>query len=365
MKIREIFIALVLSACLPAQAEQSEHQNFNHETRDRFSSVFITDFRIESLKEAVNVKQEPTFSAFQALVEYADDNLDRVPRVLKEWYVPGYYVDADGHKNAKNGLRDDANAAYALALCFRMTGEMQYARAAVSLIDAWVTGIQIMKYEDDSKLSFSYHFPAFIYAADLIRDEEVWSMDQQAAFTDFLRNKALPMNTMEVSNNWGNWGLVLAVSCAVYLQDEDLLNHCAERWKFFIEHQIAADGHLHHEVNRSKGKHGIWYSHFSLMPQTIAAEILKVNGYDLYNYKAPGGSTLKLAFDIVAVWTQKPENFPYWKGDPKDLIGVQYFSYFEILNRHWPNKAAIDLLDKSRPMTANHSTPFLTFTHGW
>ncbi len=329
-----------------------------------FSCVFISNSRIEFLTEAITRKQSHTYSAFEACRIHADRNLDRTPTAPKKWHVPGYYRDAKGHREAKNGLRDDANAAYSLALCFRITGEKKYAQSAVRLINAWATNIESMSRKDDSTLSFSYHFPALIFAADLIRDEKVWPKDQQKTFSEFLRNKALPMSTMNKKNNWGNWGLVLSSSCAVYLKDEALFKKCADRWKYFIEHQVAGDGHLPHEVKRSGGQRGIWYSHFSLMPQTIAAEILKVNGEDLYDFKSPSGRTLKQAYERIAEWTCKPDSFPYWKGDPKELKRVSYFSYFEILNAHWPNDDASKLLSKSRPMTANHSAPFLTFTHG-
>ncbi len=329
-----------------------------------FSSVFISDSRIKSLGEAVAKKEAPTYAAFEACRIYADQNLTRTPTAPNKWYVPGYYRDAKGHQKAKNGLRDDANAAYAQALCYRMTGQLKYAQSAVRLIIAWATNVETMSRKDDSTLSFSYHFPALIFAADLLRDENVWPKDQQKVFSEFLRDKALPMNTMNRKHNWGNWGLVLSSSCAVYLKDEALFNECVDRWKYFIEHQIATDGHLPHEVKRSGGQRGIWYSHFSLMPQTIAAEILKVNGEDLYDFKSPSGRTLKQAYERIAEWTCKPDIFPYWKGDPKELKRVSYFSYFEILNAHWPNDDVSELLSGSRPMTASHSAPFLTFTHG-
>lgn len=332
--------------------------------RTSFSSVFISDSRIKSLGEAVTKKEEPAYAAFEACRIDADQNLTRMPTAPNKWYVPRYYSDAEGHNKAKNGLRDDANAAYSLALCFRITGEKKYAQSAVRLINAWATNVETMSSKDDSTLSFSYHFPALLFAADLLRDENVWPEDQQKTFSEFLKTKALPMSTMGRENNWGNWGLVLSSSCAVYLQDEALFDRCVERWKYFIEHQIAEDGHLPHEVTRGGGKQGIWYSHFSLMPQTIAAEILRVNGKDLYDFKSPSGRTLKQAYDRIAQWTRKPDTFPYWKGDPKELQGVDHFSYFEILNSHWANEDASALLGKARPMTASHSAPLLTFTHG-
>ena len=43
---------------------------------------------------------------------------------------------------------------------------------------------------------------------------------------------------------------------------------------------------------------------------------------------------------------------------------MTYFSYFEILHAHWPNEDAEVLLREARPITARHSAPVLTFTHG-
>jgi hypothetical protein len=109
---------------------------------------------------------------------------------------------------------------------------------------------------------------------------------------------------------------------------------------------------------------GIWYSHFSLFPQTIAAEILRVAARDLYDWRSPEGHTLCQAFEPLAGWTRDPASFPYWDDAPSKLRGVTYFSYFEILHAHWPNDDAAIVLRNARPMTARHSVPVITFTHG-
>ena len=100
------------------------------------------------------------------------------------------------------------------------------------------------------------------------------------------------------------------------------------------------------------------------MPQTVAAEIARVNGVELFGYRSPRGRTVRQAFDVLAGWTRRPETFPYFKGDAKRLAGVAYYSYFEVLNPRWPNADAAALLEERRPMTAQHSAPALTFTHG-
>jgi hypothetical protein len=332
-------------------------------------AVFLSEARLGILKARVEQKVEPTLTAWQELEAAADEALDREPHAPAEWFVPLYYEDGEGHVKAKQGLQDDANAAYSLALAYRITDDIRYARAAVRLINAWGTEVKSLKSGEDSGLSFSYHFPALIFAASLLESAECWPVNEQAVFKRFVREKALPINTMARDNNWGNWGLVLVLACAAYTDDQALFDAGATRWKEFIESQIADDGHLIHEVNRAgnkrKGDYGIWYSNFSLFPQTIAAEILRVNGVDLYDYESPSGRSLRQAYEWLAPWIRQPKRFPYFQGgDRKQLVGVKYVSYFEILNAHWPDPYATAVLKKKRPLSANHSAPWLTFTHG-
>ncbi len=329
-----------------------------------FSDVFVSKQRIEILKHRIQQKIEPNYSAYNAMQKTADSNLNLDPKTPKHWHVPYYYEDAKGHVEAKQSLSDSANYAYQFALCYRMNGQEKYAKSAIRIMNAWATGIESIGVKEDSTLSFSYHFPAMIFAADLLNDSPLWPEEERQIFKTFVRQSTMKLNTMKSKNNWGNWGLVLVMSCATYLEDAALFNKGVQRWKEFIETQIAEDGHLPHEVNRNEGRSGIWYSNFCLMPQTIAAEIARVNGVDLYDYQAPNGRTLRLAYEKLADWIYQPETFPYWKSDPKQLGGVTYISYFEILNLHWPNAKVTELLKKHRPLTASHSSPVLTFTHG-
>jgi hypothetical protein len=333
----------------------------------RANGVFLSSTRISTLKKRIEQKVEPTYTAFLKLQQAADVQLQRQPEVPAEWYVPGFYRDKDGHRRAKASLADDANSAYELALMYRLTDDAKYAESAARLINGWATGVQSMSRKDDSLLSFSYHFPAFLFAADLIKQSPQWPQEQQQRFQQFVRTKALPMNTMDRKNNWGNWGLVLVMASAAYLEDSELFNTGIARWKIFIEEQIANDGHLPHEVGRNGdvGDHGLWYSHFTLMPQTIAAEIARVNGVDLYEYRSPSGRTLRQAFERLAPWAHTPQSFPYYKGqDPAGQKATDYVSYWEILNSRWPHPDATAMLATMRPLTASHSTPHLTLTHG-
>ncbi len=328
-------------------------------------TVFVDADRLAEIRRRVAAGEEPNASAFAALREQARADLDRQAAVPTRWYVPGFYRDAAGHHQARVALADDANAAYRLALCYAVSGEPRYAAAAARLADAWATGIEEMSRADDSTLCFSYHFPAMIAAAALLEDAPAWTPEYRRRFRLFVRERALPMNTMDRQNNWGNWGLVLVAAAAAYLEDEDLLDEAAARWKEFIELQIADDGHLPHEVHRNEGRRGLWYTHFSLMPQTLAGEILHRNGRNLFDYESPSGRSLRKAYERAADWSLEPETFPFFPAPAAEhLSNPAYTAYFEILHPRWPHAAAAELLRRQRPVRSSHSVVGLTLTHG-
>src|SRR5690625_808177 len=345
-----------------------------------FKGILIDPEMIEILKQRVAEKRQPTYDAWNSVLDSANKRLEQEPSAPSKWYVPGFYEDPDGHREAKGALMNDANGAYELALASQSTDSDEYAEKAAELINAWVHTVESTEKRDDSTLLFNYHFPAMIYAADLIDKSPVWTEEDTLNFSTFLEEIALPLSTSDRSNNWGNWGLVFEISIATYLNDTQLFNQSIDRWKEFIEKQIDENGHLHEEVNRNGGTHGIWYSHFTLQPQTIAAEIVRLNGVFLYDYVAPNGNTLEQAYDEVVNWVNDPEQFPYYEGSVDSIVHITHIiddayltlqneypasmSYFEVLNNFFNNITAEGILNEHRPLTSAHATPHLTFTHG-
>ncbi|MEX2639338.1 MAG: alginate lyase family protein [Balneolales bacterium] len=353
-----IGILIILSSALLAGCNQQDEQDP--------VKVFLSAERIDSVRTRIEQRKEPQYSAYLDLKEEAESLLDHTPTVPDTWFVPFFYQDSRGHQQAKKALMDDANTAYKLALMYQLTGQEKYARSAVPIIKGWSTlgGIQT---EEDSKLSFSYHYPALIFAADMVRSSPEWTGQAESNLRGFLVNEALQLNTMDRHNNWGNWGLALVLSVAAYVEDEELMAEGYKRWEEFIDTQVGDEGQLPHEITRNNGvgERGIWYSHFTLMPQTIAAEIACTNGLDLYDYTSEEGRTLQMAYHTLAPWAMDPSTFPHFTGEGgAEQRGVDYISYFEVLNTLWPNDASSEMLQRRRPLTASHSTPVLTLTHG-
>jgi len=327
--------------------------------------VFLTEKRLSTLRQRIADRAEPTWTAFCALQAEVQALGELEPQVPEYWYVPGYYRDGEGHIAKKGVLMNDANHAYALALYARLTGDEVAARKAAHLADGWSSLFRSYSLKDDSTLCFSYHFPAMLFAADLLRSTKAWTTDMENRFKAFLMLYALPLNTMDRDNNWGNWGLLLVTAIGAYLGDAKLLADAEARWKSFIESQIAEDGCMPHEIHRNQGSSGMWYTHFALMPQTLAGEVLRLRGMDLFDYVSPSGRTLRQAVEWIAPWVEKSKAFPYLEpGYTRPIGGHEYISYWEILLDRWEMPALEESVARRRPMTAEHSAPHLTLTHG-
>jgi hypothetical protein len=331
--------------------------------------VFLGADRIKELQTRVASHTEPNYSAYLEMKSLADASLEREPHTPKDgrWQVPGFYQDTVGHRAAKNGLRDDANLAYALALTYRMTGDPAYAVAAARLVRAW-TKVTQLEAGDDSSLTFSYHFPALIFAADLLRGSEAWSAEDEIQFQHYLNLVKTELRTWPVwhrDNNWGNWGLVLGFAIAAYNGDQQLFDEATHRWMELIPIQMDDRGHLVKEVrrNQGRGEHGIWYSHFTIGADVIAAEIARINGVDLFDYTSKDGRKLQTAFDTLAGWVRNPASFPYYTGDLSKLHAINYVGYYEILSGRWSNPDAAASLAAERPTHMEHGAPYLSFTH--
>ncbi len=338
--------------------------------------VFISNARLAALRGAIAARDPVVYPAALKLREAAEAALASEPSPPEDgiWRVPGFYQDKEGHRQAKESLKDDANCAYTMALMYRITGDARYGEGAKRNVLAW-TRVRGLSPEADSPLAFSYHFPSMIFAAGLLRGTGVWDREAEERFRSYLerirseyrRTQSWRWPTWTRENNWGNWGMVLGMSAAVYLDDREWFDAMVERWKLLLDRGIDEKGEAHHEVrrNHNTGTHGIWYTHFTLHPQTLGAEIARLQGVDLYGYTSPSGRSLRQAYETLIPWVDNPRSFPYFRG--RDLSGLHHvhaISYFELLQTRWPDRRVERLLQSHRPLDTIHSSPHTTATHG-
>jgi hypothetical protein len=346
----KLVIAIILALSSPAWGALS-------------GTTLITDARIAALKTRIANRTQPTYNAYLAMKLYVDAHQLDAVQAPAVWQVPMDDTPTSCcsslHDQMANRINHDSVLAYKLALAYRITGNELYAQNCVRFLMGW-TKITLTNY-GVSALMWSNRFPNMIVAADLIKRSPRFSATQQQTFRGLV-NRSLTSysSTINGTNNQGNWGMLFVVTTAAYLQNQTLFNQAVARWKFFIENQITNTGVMRFEVTR--GNMGVWYTDFALQAQTVAGEVMKVNGVDLYNYVSPSGHTLKSAYIKAAYWTRNPCAFPYYNCPNPPWPYV--IGYMEILNLKWPNADAAANLTRYRPLDEAFSFPVMTLTHG-
>lgn len=343
--------------------------------------VLNSDARISEITARVEGGVEPQASAFELFEQDLTADLARTPNAPETFFVPWFYNNPDAHRAARDGLQNDANAAYRLALAYRITGEESYGTKAASFLDDW-SEVRCLRTREDSALAFSYHFPAMVFAAELLHGSPAWPAAAEQRFAAMIQHQALDVTRSITGgdNNWASWGVAASAAISSYLADEVVLGSTLKRAEELVELQISPEGYLMHEVTRNNGvgDYGIWYTHFSLFPNLLTAEIATHHGLDLFNLENSAGVSQKDAVEVLAGWVEDVDTFHFYEGEDKsklanvrtidylraDGIIAHSMSYFEIAANHYEISAVDRLVKEEGPMTTIHSAPHLTLTHG-
>ncbi|MFK2892860.1 alginate lyase family protein [Dyella flagellata] len=293
-----------------------------------------------------------TPARWQPLRNACDRDIGYVPHPVSDFSPPQHYVDREGEQRIAKPFTDDGHAAYREALCFAISGDRRYAVVGERILDAWAANVQRIG-QGQGVADFNFTFPEYALAAAMVRTDAQWN---DAAFRAFVRQRVLPISTASHANNFGNWGVLLEASSAVYLRDQSLMQKAAQRWRALMLSQVAPDGSMAAEICRSntsnycggpdKGVNGLSYTHYALYPTALAAEIFRIEGIDVY--KGDAGHLLSLAYARAAQWTLHPESFPYYASNHGHLNGVRNAAYFRILQRNIPCDDGRAVIDQGR-----------------
>jgi Alginate lyase len=268
--------------------------------------------------------------------------------------APHPHYSADG-TNAKDpdaeALAQDSRMAYRAGLCYALSKDEAYALHVQRIVDAWAFKLTSVP-NAQGVADVNFNVPKFVFAASFAADAGHWD---QGPFKAFLTKTISPLSRADRPNNHGNWGVLLNASIAVYVGDDAALKKSVARWRELIAQQVAADGSMPLEMCRSdskdhcggphKGINGLSYTHFTLLPSALAAEIFLKKGQNVY--QSPEAVKLGLAFLRAAHWTLNPESFPYYASNRGALNGVTNCAYFATLIKHFNNVEAASILDKS------------------
>ncbi len=274
--------------------------------------------QIDAALAKLAAKEDPGLAAYHALIEQADQGLNKTSNAVADFNVPGFYQDPAGHRNTSRALAGDAWVAYSCAIAYQLTpGEARipYARKAIDMLDAWATtNKQASGY--DGSLVMAYAGVGLVFAAQLTADFDGWDNEQQARFDHWLEQVFLPTceGIVDRSNNWGDWGVLGCIAASAFLGDSPSINANIERIRRKIGDAIHTDGSMPHETRR--GERGIWYTYFALAPLTAACQVAaNVRGVDLFRYKGANGASIEDALDYLFLYCENPTAWPHHTGE--------------------------------------------------
>lgn len=308
-----------------------------------------TTSQLEAVRLQIRKKQSPTLEAFQQLLLYADSARNAAPNAMPVFSVPGYYVDAEGHRRNSRALQKDAFNAYAAALAAQLTGKKQYTMTALRFLNDW--GAKNTGYSDaDGPLVMAYSGTAMIMAADLLYHTPEWRAEDKALFTKWVRSvyKKACDEIRNRKNNWADWGRYGSILAAHYLNDRDEIRENIRLIKSDLADKIGDDGSMPHETKR--GANGIWYTYFSLAPITSACWVAhNTAGENIFTYEQRGRS-LKKALDYLLHYTLQPESWPWFDKPNRGSESRWPGNLFEALSEIYKDERYAGYSKKAQPI---------------
>jgi len=190
------------------------------------------------MKTKVDAQEEPWLSGFERLVANSHSSLSYAPRPTAI-----VYRGADGtHPENYAQLFNDAAAAYATALRWKISGDAAYADKSVEILDAWAAVLTEIAGTSDRFLAAGFYGYEMANAAEVMRTYSGWPAADFERFKTMMLTVFYPMNhdflvrhnDACISHYWANWDLsnmasILAIG--VLVDDRAIYDEAIEYFK--------------------------------------------------------------------------------------------------------------------------------------
>lgn len=168
--------------------------------------VFLNTAQLDFVKLQVNSGAQPWADGYKKMLDSSLGSLTRTPK-------PHATVECGPTSVPNKGCSDetdDALAAYVTSLAWYITGNIQYARQAISYMNAWARNITNHT-NSNAPLQTAWAAASWTRAAEIIRYTKAgWSAGDIAAFEKMLREVYLPGIIVGSDPGYnGNWDLGL------------------------------------------------------------------------------------------------------------------------------------------------------------
>jgi hypothetical protein len=219
-------VALAASAhhALAAPVAQAAPAVFAH------PGVLVSRGQLDFMRAKVNAGAQPWKNAYDQMRASTYASLSRTPK-------PRAVVECGPYSNPNYGCTDerqDALAAYTLALVWYVTRDSRYANKAIAIMDAW-SGVIKDHTNSNAKLQTAWAGSSWPRAAEIIRYTYTgWPATRVSRFGTMLRNVYLPEIVNGSTTTNGNWELSMmdaTIGIAVFLEDRTVFDKAVAKFR--------------------------------------------------------------------------------------------------------------------------------------
>jgi hypothetical protein len=337
--------------------------------------MLLNNQELAALKQKLEKREEPWWSAYQKVLAEADRALGQEPlsiirvsnsRYFKQdsVYIPG----KDGEKNPASNMRAGemvqtiSRCGLVLGAAYQLTGKKEYADKALQLVHAWCIDKATYMVPDGmvaegvtpglapgGEVVMFLFFAPFFAACVQLNNYPGWDPAPKKAVGKWVRAMLEPnLDTMfhnghQMYNNWEDARLRYLACGAVFLNDTQLLNMVFDRWQEIIPQKMTDEGQLPRETERTRS---MSYTLSALSEALEVAEIARHYGRDLYNYTA-NGKSIKKALDYATGYLLNIGKWPFPMLKPiEEEFGEKGAILFELAYAHWRQPEYLAVLEK-------------------
>jgi hypothetical protein len=221
----------------------------------RHPGAFDTTEEFSKTARAVQAGIPPWAEEFNRLRANRHDDPDYAPHpvsILVRGAAPGRLAENYAH------LFNDTAAAYALALDWRISGDVRRGAAATRILNAWAQTLTSITGTSDKFLASGIYGYQLAVAGETLRDFSGWTPTDRAAFGQMLLTVFAPMNSdflqhhngARIDHYWANWDLANIASLMA-------IGVFADRRDLYVQ---AHDYYLHGPGNGAI-LHAAWHTY--------------------------------------------------------------------------------------------------------
>lgn len=271
-----------------------------------------TQADFERMKSQVSKGAQPWLDGWNQLVRNSHASLQWTPHPQTVIYRGKNGTHAENYP----ALYNDAAAAYALALRWKVSGDDAYADKAIGILDAWSESLTAIDGSSDKFLASGIYGYQLANAAEILRSSPRWPAERFQRFQRMMLQVFYPMNHdflvrhngAKIDHYWANWDLANLDSMLA-------IGILADRRDIYDE---ALDYFKH-----GKGNGAIEQLIWKLYPDGLAQtqESGRDQGHNLLNV-ALLGALCQMA------WNQHDDLFGY--GNNRVLQGIEYIAKYNL-----------------------------------